>query len=86
MRKEKRKDGAFYNKLLEAHKTINEVIKLNDTKEEYPNWYFLYEGIIGHYIQLKNEIKFIKIENKELRSQIKQLREKYMDLIERNKT
>lgn len=77
--RERRKDGVLHCRLREASETLNEILKL--AKEENPNWYNLYDGMIGCYVQLKSEIKSIKAENKNLRDELKKIREKYMDVI-----
>jgi len=80
--RERRKDSPLHCRLREASETLNEMLKLEE-KEEHPFWYTLYEGMIGRYVSLRVEFRHMKEENKQLRTQNRELKEKYLDAMKR---
>lgn len=80
--REKRKDSELHFRLREASETLIQIIRLEE-KEDIPFWYTLYDGIIGRYIKLRTDFRNLLIENKAIKQENKELKEKYWDAIKR---
>jgi hypothetical protein len=80
--RERRKDSPLHCRLREASETLNGILNLEE-KEEQPFWYSLYDGIIGRYVQLRTDYRYMVAENKRLHNENKELKEKYWDAIQR---
>lgn len=71
----------LYFKTKEAYETLK---KLTEEKsKDIPNWYSLYEGMIGKYVVQRHEVRELRKEYNSLKLTLKNLREKYFDLAKR---
>jgi len=76
------KDSQLHCRLREASYTVSEIIKL-EKKEDVPFWYTLYEGMIGNYIKLRTDCRYLQDENKKLRKENREIKDKYWDAMNR---
>lgn len=67
--REKNPESRLHCRLREASETVSEMIKVGESYES-PNWYLLYEGMIGLYVQLKVDYREMRKENKKLRAEL----------------